>query len=637
MQAISGVGLHLLGRFAVFPARAPDEPLTIASRKGRALLAYLSMQPEPMLTREQLATLLWGDRFDTQARQSLRQCLLSLRKQLESVTPGLLVLDGDLVGLKAQFFSTDAHEFAALAESADLERALVLYRGEFLAGFNLDVEPFDEWVRGERARLAAIAARLLELQAQQSDERGHGEQALRACERLLAIDPLREDWQRLALKLTARHRGRDPAMARANALLALLRSELDTDPEPATVTLIADIKRGAVAAATQMHRPKPIALAPRDAGGAHAAAPLPLAPSPAAPPPPAAEGKFEPAVVTQEWRSKILHTWPLAALACFVALAISMSKFWLLAPSQLVSASTDHQTPSLAGSRADTVAQLPGRIFKDCDICPEMMELPVGEFVMGSPQDERGRDQTEGPQRRVVIAKRIALGRFEVTVDQFAAFVAETGLSLGNDCDAIDLNTAHLGPPDYSFGEPGFEFTGSHPAVCVNWHEAQAYVAWLGRRTGKAYRLPSETEWEYAARAGTTTAYSFGSDENRVCQYGRFADLNSRFRWKSGCRSDTTTYGPIQVGVLKANAWGLFDMHGNVWEWAEDCWTADAREIPTDGSAFRRPGYCEVGVLRGGGWTSQSIGVRSARRIPWTAASRFYANGLRVALSLERP
>jgi DNA-binding SARP family transcriptional activator len=235
MQPISSISLHLLGRFAAFPARTPDQPLTISSRKGRALLAYVAMQSEPTVTREQLATLLWGNRFDAQARQSLRQCLLSLRKQLGPVAPGLLVLDGELVCLKAQSFSTDVHEFAALAEeAADPERALVLYRGEFLAGFSLDVEPFDDWVRGERARLTAIAARLLELQVQQSDEFGHGEQALRACERLLAIDRLREDWQCLALKLTARHRGRDPAIARANALIALLRSELDADPEPAT-------------------------------------------------------------------------------------------------------------------------------------------------------------------------------------------------------------------------------------------------------------------------------------------------------------------------------------------------------------------------------------------------------------------
>jgi DNA-binding SARP family transcriptional activator len=258
--------LHLLGRFAAFPVRTSDQPLSIPSRKGRALLAYVAMQSEPTVTREQLATLLWGDRFDTQARQSLRQCLLSLRKQLEPVAPGLLLLNGDLVGLNAQLFSTDAHEFAALAEEAvGPERALVLYRGEFLADLSLDVEPFDDWVREERARLTAIAARLLELQAEQSDECGQGERGLRACERLLAIDPLREDWQRLALKLTARYRGRDPAMARANTLIALLHREIHADPEPATISFIADIKRGAIAPAWQMRRPKPIALTPRGA------------------------------------------------------------------------------------------------------------------------------------------------------------------------------------------------------------------------------------------------------------------------------------------------------------------------------------------------------------------------------------
>ena len=637
MQAISGISLHLLGRFAAFPARTPDQPLTISSRKGRALLAYVAMQPEPMLTREQLATLLWGDRFDTQARHSLRQCLLSLRKQLESVAPGLLVLNGELVGLKTQLFSTDTHEFTALAEeAADLERALLLYRGEFLAGFSLNVEPFDDWVRGERARLTAIAARLLELQAQQSDECGHGEQALRACERLLAIDPLREDWQRLALKVTARYRGRDPAMARASELIALLRRELDADPEPATGAFIEDIKRGAIAPVWQMRRPKPIVLARCNAESAHVAASAPLAPNPAADALPGAEATFEPAAAT-DWRSKILHTGPLAALACVVALAISILSFWLPALSQLVSTSTDHPTPSLAGSRAGTLGQLSGPMFKDCDVCPEMVEVPVGEFVMGSPQGERGREQTEGPQRRVVIAKRIALGRFEVTVDQLAAFVTATGLSVGNKCDALDPNTASLGLRDHSFGQPGFEFTGSHPAVCLSWYEAQAYVTWLGRRTGKAYRLPSEAEWEYAARAGTTTSYSFGSDETQLCHYGRFANLASRFRWHDGCRSATTTHGPIPVGTLKPNPWGLFDVHGNVWEWVADCWTPEAREIPTDGSAFTDPGYCEVGVIRGGGWPSGFAGLRSAQRMPLTVTSHYYALGLRVALSLDRP
>src|SRR5262249_7079948 len=168
------------------------------------------------------------------------------------------------------------------------------------------------------------------------------------------------------------------------------------------------IKRGAIAPVAQMRRLKRIVLAPRDADSAHAAAvPLPWALEPAVDAPPGAEVTFEPAAATLDSRSKILRTWPLATLACVVALAIIVSRFWLLAPSQSVSASADHQTSSLAGSRAVAVAQIPGPIFKDCDICPEMAELSVGEFVMGSPQDERGREQTEGPQRRVVIAKRI--------------------------------------------------------------------------------------------------------------------------------------------------------------------------------------------------------------------------------------
>src|SRR5262245_57953268 len=281
---VAGLRLHVLGRFEVFPSCAPDRLLSISSRKGCALLAYLAMQSSPTLKREQLATLLWGDRCDKQARQSLRQSILALRKQLEPVAPGLLVLDEELVGLDAGLFSTDAHEFAALAEQGgDPERALGLYRGEFLAGFNLDVEPFDGWVRGERARFAAIAARLLEAQAERSDERGDGEQALRACERLLAIDPQREDWQRLALTLTARHRGRDAALARAKALIALLRKEFDTNPELATTVLINDIRRGAlkrkleetdvesIPARNQLHKPPTATRRPEARAGASSA------------------------------------------------------------------------------------------------------------------------------------------------------------------------------------------------------------------------------------------------------------------------------------------------------------------------------------------------------------------------------
>ena len=275
--------------------------------------------------------------------------------------------------------------------------------------------------------------------------------------------------------------------------------------------------------------------------------------------------------------------------------------------------------------------------FKDCKDCPEMVVLPAGEFMMGSPASETGHQDVEGLPRRVVIPKRIAIGKFEVTVDQFSLFIAETGMtSAGNRCRAlveVDGTVPIWGPAEAPFRQPGFEAMGSQPVVCVSWHDAQAYAAWLQRRTGRPYRLPTEAEWEYAARAGTRTKYSFGDDETALCAYARFADLGSRFGWHDACRSDTVTYGPAPVGSFKPNAWGIFDMHGNAWEWVADCWTSDASEIPTDGSAVR-PGGCEVGVVRGGSFTAPSRRVRSAIRVPVPTAVHNYNDGFRVALSL---
>jgi formylglycine-generating enzyme required for sulfatase activity len=275
--------------------------------------------------------------------------------------------------------------------------------------------------------------------------------------------------------------------------------------------------------------------------------------------------------------------------------------------------------------------------FKDCDVCPEMVELPTGTFMMGSPDDERGRERVEGSPRRIVVGRRFALGRLEVTVEQFAAFVAATGANVASACHKFDAKIARFAPAEGSFRQPGFDVTGSHPVVCVSWHEAQAYAAWLGRRTGKPYRLPSEAEWEYAARAGTTTSYNFGDDEGRLCEHARFADLGSQFPWRGGCRSEQTNYGPVHVGALKPNAWGFFDMHGNAWEWAADCWTADPSEIPSDASAFSRAGACETGVVRGGGWAAAYRRVRSAQRLPVPTTLRYYHMGLRVALTLGSP
>jgi formylglycine-generating enzyme required for sulfatase activity/DNA-binding winged helix-turn-helix (wHTH) protein len=352
-------------------------------------------------------------------------------------------------------------------------------------------------------------------------------------------------------------------------------------------------------------------------------------------------GVNEPTVVTPPigpgltGRLTVLPKWATVAAACIVLILTGYAVNRLLTRSAGPRGDSQlkHTTPSGSIARTREAATA----FKDCDVCPEMVELPSGEFMMGSPEDERGREQFEGPQRRVIIAKRFALGVLEVTVDQFETFVAETGMTVGSTCHKVDTNTARWSVTESSFRQPGFNITGSHPAVCVSWHEAQAYAAWLGRRTGKPYRLPSEAEWEYAARAGTTTRYSFGSDESELCRHARFADLGSRFRWRGACRSGETTFGPSHVGRLKPNPWGLFDMHGNAWEWVADCWAADPGGLPTDGSALVRPGICEVGVVRGGSWATEHRKLRSAQRVPMGVADRRHHIGFRVALTRAPP
>lgn len=336
-------------------------------------------------------------------------------------------------------------------------------------------------------------------------------------------------------------------------------------------------------------------------------------------------------------RSKLPHTQLVRLQTLVVALAlmgVAAAGIYLFAGS--IRPIGGAGNPPASGDA--TAAQLPRPTFKDCSVCPEMVELPAGEFMMGSPDHEPGRTQAEGPRRRVVIPKRIALGKFEVTIEQFSAFAAQTGFASGNVCHVLvrfDVTDIAWSQEKASFREPGFDVAPAHPAVCVSWHEAQAYAAWLGRRTGKPYRLPTEAEWEYSARAGTTTSYSFGMNETLACAYARFADFNSRYGWRDTCRSGIVQHGPLPVGALMPNPWGLFDMHGNASEWVQDCWTTDAKELPTDGSAFTRSGGCELGIIRGGSFTSRAAGLRSANRSAWPVAAHDQGIGFRVALPLD--
>jgi DNA-binding SARP family transcriptional activator len=244
MSASSGVlGLRLLGTFATSVA-TPHTNILISSRKTRALLAYLAMNADEAVDREQLADLLWEVRGERDTRHNLRQSLADLRRLMEPF-PGLVVVERDAVTINSAFCHTDAVQFVRMIESGDLNKAAMLYTGEFLKNCNVRTEVFTEWVRGERGRLCSLAGRLFELTAQAALRAGEGQRALVFAEKLVAIDPLREDWQRLLLQIYAKFRGRHRAIAHAREVVALLRRDLDVDPEPETQVLLSQIRQGA--------------------------------------------------------------------------------------------------------------------------------------------------------------------------------------------------------------------------------------------------------------------------------------------------------------------------------------------------------------------------------------------------------
>jgi DNA-binding SARP family transcriptional activator/TolB-like protein len=238
--------LAILGRFRAIAHCDGTREIRIGARKGRALLAYLALHPDRMIDRETLADLLWGDRFDTQARQSLRQCLKALRQDLDPFVPGVLRIEPEAVGLHADVVAVDALELAVTAESADLasiSRAVDLYRGELLARLDTRSEPFQQWLQAERSRLETKAAALLRALAERSAEIAEQDRALVAAERLAALDPLHEDWQCVHLALCARFRGREAALRAARSLTGRLKAELGIVPQAATRRLIAAIEQ----------------------------------------------------------------------------------------------------------------------------------------------------------------------------------------------------------------------------------------------------------------------------------------------------------------------------------------------------------------------------------------------------------
>jgi len=231
--------------------------------------------------------------------------------------------------------------------------------------------------------------------------------------------------------------------------------------------------------------------------------------------------------------------------------------------------------------------------FTDCEMCPSMQVLPGGTYSMGSPSDEPGRFGYEGPQHDVTI-KRFAISKYEVSFDQWQACVDDGG------CGAYT-------PGDAGFGR------GSRPALFISWRDAKSYITWLSNKTGKNYRLPTEAEWEYAARGGTQTAYWWGATFNR---------------------SNIALGSTKPAEELKPNPFGLYGMLGNAGEWVEDCYVNNYSEAPVDGSPVTS-GDCGRRVIRGGSWRDDQNAVRTANRGRITQTIRDRSMGFRVALSID--
>ncbi len=265
--------------------------------------------------------------------------------------------------------------------------------------------------------------------------------------------------------------------------------------------------------------------------------------------------------------------------------------------------------PASATSAADRGASATGSIFRDCDVCPEMIVLPAGSYIMGSPPSERDRQDDEGPQHRVRVSQ-FALGRYEVTKGEFNAFVVATTREF----------VWH------------FEQSDNAPVVNLSWQDAQAYLRWLGSQTGEEFRMPSEAEWEYAARAGTQTTWHWGDDRAAGCPYANLANDGYVYI----CDPPDRFPRGSPVGSFQPNQFGLYDMAGNVFEWVEDCYHDSYSGGPTNGVAWTT-GDCSTRVIRGGGWNYDQSQVRSAfrhKRDPTESA--WAVTGFRVAKTLPR-
>lgn len=270
-----------------------------------------------------------------------------------------------------------------------------------------------------------------------------------------------------------------------------------------------------------------------------------------------------------------------------------------------------HVTEALEAVERLTLA--PGKPFRDCSVCPELRVMPVGAYVQGASDDDPLAREQERPRRAVNLTRPFAVGIFEVTMGQWDACVEAGGCS-------------HR-PPDNGWGR------GDRPVMLVSWNDVQEYLSWLSDKTGQVYRLPTESEWEYVARADTRGPW-LGDSPEAVCAFGNIAGAETGFDWQHEACEDPLAVGTAPVGAFQSNRAGIFDVIGNVAEWTADCLNLSYLDAPTDGSAWTR-GICSSHMTRGGSWVTGSADIRLSSRFNLKNGDRNDFTGFRVVREID--
>jgi formylglycine-generating enzyme required for sulfatase activity len=282
----------------------------------------------------------------------------------------------------------------------------------------------------------------------------------------------------------------------------------------------------------------------------------------------------------------------------------------------------------------------PRESFRDCLECPEMVRIPPGTFLMGSPEDERQRASGEGPVHEVHIGYTFAVSKFPVTRGEWRRYLVEAGRDGSQGCRGFNHALGKWAlTPEYGWSDPGFRQDETHPVVCISWSEAQDYAAWLSIKTGHHYRLLSEAEFEYVERAGSHSAYPWGPTSEGQCERVNGADTTAQARFPEWTDAASCTDGFLftsPVDRFPATAFGLHDILGNVRYWMQDCYHDSYRGAPTDGSAWES-GDCSMRVVRGGGWDSRPSGLRAAYRLSDLATTASDGTGVRLARTEPPP